>query len=62
MNAPTDTELLDFLEKKGNGMEWICRRSQTGRGYRLHTVTKGDFNNGSKTPREAIKKAMEESK
>lgn len=53
-----DTELLDWLEKQGGDMEWICRPSQTGRGYRLHTFPKGDFSNGSKTPRDAIAKAM----
>lgn len=35
--AISDTELLDWLEAQGApGMNWIARKSVTGRGFRLH--------------------------
>jgi len=45
MDRPTDTQLLDFLQKSttGYGLGWIVRRSTTGRGMRIHeTSNNGD--------------------
>lgn len=49
-----DTERLDFLEAQATpGLNWVCRESETGRGYRLHQGS----GNESKTAREAIDRA-----
>lgn len=57
-----DKARLDWLDKQGQGMEWVSRPSSTGRGYRVHNVRKGELPDGSLTVREAIDKAMEASK
>ena len=58
---PSDTEMLDFLQKntKGYGVGWICRDSYTGRGLRLHETEIGADKGTRSTVREAIAKAME---
>lgn len=67
----TDTELLGGLEKLGDG-PWICRRSTTGRGLRLHETSLAEArrfdasHNGVlsiyPTPREAIAAFLEAEK
>ena len=41
---PTDTELLDFLQSLTNDAAYtgrvICRKSTTGRGWRLHETSR----------------------
>lgn len=39
--TPSDTEMLDWLQKqtKGYGLGWIVRNSVTGRGMRLHETS-----------------------
>lgn len=34
--ALRDAERLNFVASQSNGDGWICRRSSTGRGYRVH--------------------------
>ena len=43
-NQPTDTEMLDWLQRQttGYGYGWICRKSQYGRGMRLHETSRED--------------------
>lgn len=58
---PTDTELLDWMDKQttGYGAGIIFRQSTTGRGWRLHETS--DVWEGrapKKTVREAIADAM----
>ena len=54
-----DAARLDFLQSKGSCvMGWTCRKSTTGRGYRLHQTT----DSTSATPRAAIDAAMKEPK
>jgi hypothetical protein len=60
MKTRTDKERLDWLDMQDGDMQWICRPSTTGRGWRLHTFPKGDFDTGSNSVREAIDKAIEE--
>jgi len=62
---PTDTELLDWLEKQRTdyGVGIVFRQSTTGRGWRLHE-TDNDWkwltkNEPQPTVREAIAYAME---
>lgn len=55
---PTDTERLDWLESKSNGMPWIARESTTGRGFRLHNDQSGSFGSVYPTARDAIDAAM----
>ncbi len=65
--VPSDTEMLDFLERntRGYGIGWVCRDSHTGRGLRLHetnSLHKTNINTkeGTRlTVREAIARAME---
>ena len=38
----TDTELLNWLEGQSNGDTWVARSSNTGRGHRLHNISKED--------------------
>lgn len=53
---PSDTELLDFLERQSrDGDRWLARWSTTGRGYRLHTSTRPE---AVPTVREALCLAM----
>jgi len=47
--------LLDWLEAHGDGSQWVCRQSITGRGWRLHETQRAD---GKPTIREAIQAAM----
>lgn len=58
----TDTELLDFLQRKNdeNTYTGICifRISASGRGWRLHETSRG----GSSSVREAIFRAMRKEK
>ena len=56
---PSDTEMLDWLEKhrKGYGIGWICRDSFTGRGLRLHETS---MKEAQPTVRKAIIAAMQE--
>ncbi len=44
MPERTDTERLDWLERQGepNALGWVCRDSDTGRGWRLHQTTRSD--------------------
>lgn len=55
---PSDTEMLDWLEKnmKGYGKGWICRDSTNGRGLRLHETSAPE---AKSIVREAIAAAME---
>lgn len=55
---PTDTEMLNWLDKntRGYGAGWICRDSASGRGLRVHETSRQDAN---RTVRGAIAKAME---
>ena len=43
-NKPTDKEMLDWLKRQttGYGCGWICRKSQFGRGIRLHETSRED--------------------
>ena len=52
-----DAELLDFLQSTttGYGFGWILRKSETGRGMRLHET---EIDGAKKTVREAISEAM----
>lgn len=53
---PSDTELLDFLERRARpGERWIARESRTDRGYRLHVSTRRE---AVPTVREALTLAM----
>jgi hypothetical protein len=56
----TDTELLDFLQEQTNKAAYtgkvICRRSSTGRGWRLHESSLPHANGDV---REAIMEYME---
>lgn len=67
-----DSALLDELAKVGEnlGERWICRRSTTGRGLRLHQTSSEKLIDGSyrqsltglptfETPREAIEDFLE---
>ncbi len=63
----TDTELLDYIESKGDDDSfWIARPSLKGRGYRLHEVTAFEAAEwgesygikASPTARDAIRDAM----
>lgn len=41
--TPTDTQLLDFLQRMTRpGERWIARHSSVDRGYRLHVSTSPD--------------------
>ena len=41
--TPTDTELLDFLQRQTReGERWLARWSQHDRGYRLYVSTDPD--------------------
>lgn len=57
----TDTELLDFLQRKNDESQYtglcIFRMSSTGRGWRLHE-TSIERHGGSSSVREAIFRAM----
>lgn len=55
---PTDTEMLDWLQKncKNYGKGWICRNSTYGRGLRVHETARED---AQETIRKAIATAME---
>lgn len=57
-----DKARLDWLDKQGDGTQWVARPSTTGRGYRLHNVADRTFSGQAKTIREAIDNAMEASK
>lgn len=59
MLQPTDTEMLNWLEKnaEGYGWGWVCRNSISGRGLRLHETSRSD---ARPTVREAIVTAMKE--
>jgi hypothetical protein len=59
IKMPSDTEMLDWLQKnaKGYGLGWICRNSHIGRGLRLHETSQSD---AQPTVREAIRAFMEE--
>lgn len=54
----TDKQRLDWLEKQGDGSNWVARQSTTGRGYRLHNTTRMDYE-GHPTVRQAIDAAMQ---
>lgn len=43
-NKPTDTEMLDWLQRQtiGYGCGWVCRKSMYGRGIRLHETSRED--------------------
>ena len=58
-NKPTDTEMLDWLQKQttGYGCGWICRKSQFGRGIRLHETSR---EYASVDVRDAITTAMQD--
>lgn len=51
-----DANRLDFLDSMGNGMKWIARNSNTGRGWRLHNDRDGQH----ETVRAAIDAAKEQ--
>ena len=57
MIKPTDTEMLDWLQRqtKGYGVGWICRDSNFGKGMRLHETSRED---ASASVRDAITKAI----
>lgn len=57
VRCPTDTQLLDWLQKqtKGYGIGWIVRNSCCGRGMRLHETSQ---EGAMLTIRKAIIKAM----
>lgn len=56
--SPTDTELLDFLQRQTKeGQRWIARESTAGRGFRLHVTTRPA---GVPDVREALLLAMVE--
>lgn len=56
--SPTDTELLDFLQRQTrDGERWIARESTTGRGFRLHITTRPE---GVPDVRDALLLAMVE--
>lgn len=63
MKKFSDTELLNFLEKKNKEATYtgrcIFRMSGTGRGWRLHET---DFVGAKKTVRSAIVDAIEKEK
>jgi len=65
LKTPTDTEILDWIEKQGNGDKWVARQSVTGRGFRLHNTSGEGWGwlpvGGYRTAREAAIAAMEES-
>lgn len=43
MKEYTDTERLDFLQKLSSyGHGWVFRKSESGRGYRLHESSRDD--------------------
>mgnify|MGYP001588247723 CR=1 FL=1 len=49
MEKPSDTEMLDWLDRQNQGTDWrglplgtVFRMSTTGRGWRLHQCT-GEF-------------------
>ena len=53
---PSDTELLDFLERQSReGDRWVARWSANDRGYRLHVSSRSD---AVPTVREALCLAM----
>lgn len=56
----SDTALLDFLEKQGQGKRWIARPSRLGRGYRLHNCEADEFPVTHTTAREALAAAVKE--
>jgi hypothetical protein len=57
---PTDTEMIDWLQKqtRGYGIGWICRDSDHGRGMRLHETS---MEGASGSVRDAIANAMKAS-
>ncbi len=65
MKMPTDTELIDWLEKQNNKCKYtgtcMFRWSGTGRGWRLHETTKGAAGSAYSV-RDAIRTAMEDEK
>lgn len=61
----TDRQLLDFLDSKNPSSDlWVLRESTTGRGMRLHHISKNQLKEldledlGAKTAREAIENYM----
>ena len=54
----TDTELLDVLQKLNDESRYtglcVLRLSETGRGWRLHETSGGDYANPQKSVRQAI--------
>lgn len=59
----SDKELLDFLESKSNGSDWVVRHSTTGRGYRLHNTSSPGVWGSLTSPRSArgaINQAMDQ--
>lgn len=44
--TPSDTEILDWLDRNASGFGdgWVCRKSVTGRGLRLHETTNYELN------------------
>ena len=61
--SKTDTELLNFLQKKNDESQYtglcILRVSATGRGWRLHETS---HSGGSSSVREAIFRVMRKEK
>lgn len=39
--AAADKRRRDWLEAQSTGMQWVARRSTTGRGYRVHNSYEG---------------------
>lgn len=54
--APSDTEILDWLEKniEGYGDSWICLKRARSRGVRVIRVNKAAYQDARPTIRKAI--------
>lgn len=54
-----DKARLDFLQRQSSYRPWVARASTTGRGYRLHTTSRGEEEGARADVREAIDVAMQ---